>query len=123
MRLRMIHTVPVEHPNNKNKLLMLRGGEEHEIGNDLAQRMLDYGAAERVEEDDAAEDPEAVPRDELDLPERPSNGATKDAWRDYLGKLNEATKAEFGELEVPADATRDAMIAIGDARVTEWNEV
>lgn len=62
-------------------------------------------------------------RDDTELPTRPSNGASKDAWRSYLEQLKAVTDPEMDEpLEIPADATRDQMIAIGDQRVAEWNE-
>lgn len=58
----------------------------------------------------------------VDLPDRPSNGASKDTWRAYLDKLSAATADELGPLEVPADATRDQMIQIGDERVAEYQD-
>lgn len=97
-----------------------RPGTVIDLPDEDAERLLELGAIEpdTDEEPDAdVEEPEAV-----ELPERPSNGATKEAWRTYLAALNTATKGELGDLQVPDDATRDQLIAIGDARVAEWEE-
>lgn len=75
------------------------------------------GSTEGTPDEEETPEPE-----EIELPQRPSNGASKDAWRTYLGELNAVTRDELGELEVPADANRDRMIEIGDARVAAWNE-
>lgn len=66
---------------------------------------------------------DATARGEVTLPERPSNGASTETWRAYLTELSAATEEELGSpIEVPANAKRDDMIVIGDARLAEWNE-
>ena len=66
---------------------------------------------------------DATTRDEVTLPERPSNGASTETWRAYLTELSAATEEELGSpIEIPANAKRDDMIVIGDARLAEWNE-
>lgn len=101
---------------NPGRTQVVRAGEEVELDDKIAGRLLELKAIKRADEDEQEE------TDEVELPARPNNNATTEAWRKYLGDLGEATK-ELGPLEVPADAKRDEMVVIGDKRVADWNEV
>lgn len=115
----------VLNPKKPNRTVLVRAGDEVELTDEQAQGLREQGLL--VEDDEATAEestaPESAAREEVTLPERPSNGASKDTWRTYLEQLKAATDPEMEEpLEIPADANRDQMIAIGDARVAEWNE-
>lgn len=104
----------------KNKTDYLREpGTEIEVSDEDAERLLKLGAIKRIGE---SADEVSAEEDDLVLPARPSNGASKEVWRKYLTTLDEATKDELDPLEVPDDATRDQMIAIGDARLAELED-
>lgn len=112
------------HSKKAHHSRMVRAGERIELSEEDAERLLELGAIKEADDDgdevSSADDSEETP---VELPERPSNGATKDAWRTYLAQLAAATDPEMDEpLSVPDDATRDQMIQIGDARVAAWNE-
>lgn len=117
MKIKLINAMTLPHPNNPKRSILHKAGETVDVSDEIGQRAIDLKAAKKADEDEEGE-PEA----EVELPERPSNGATKEAWSAYLQALEVATLAELGPLNVPADAKRDDMIAIGDARVAEWNE-
>lgn len=122
MKVKLINTLKVPHPKNPNKDIVLRGGQVHEIDDEIAQRAIDLGSAEAYDGD--AEPGQVPPEDQVgpaDLPPRPSNGATKEEWRAYLVALEAATRDVLGDLSVPDDAKRDDMIALGDARVADYN--
>jgi hypothetical protein len=93
-----------------------------EVPDEDTDRLLELGAVRKPGSDQPVEGAGSEVAEEVELPERPSNGASKDVWRAYLVELNNATRDELGELDVPADATRDQMIALGDTRIAEWNE-
>jgi hypothetical protein len=107
---------------------MVRAGTALELEGDVLDSFLRSGAVKRTDEvEETAEGaPSAVEpteRSEVELPVRPSNGATKVEWRSYLEQLKAVTDPEMDEdLEIPADATRDQMIVIGDQRVADWNQ-
>lgn len=120
MKVLLVNTLKVPHPNNPDRDQVLRGGRVHEVPDDIAQRALESGAAKEVDQDtEPGETVEQVAAS-VELPQRPSNSATKDAWYDYLDALEEATP-DLGVLEVADDAKRDDLIAIGDRRVAAWN--
>lgn len=107
-------------PKKPNKTRLVRAGTEVELTDEQAQGLRDAGA---LIEDESGEDASAQEAEsaEVTLPERPNNGASKDNWRTYLEQLNAVTRDELGDLSIPADATRDQMIQIGDERVAEWD--
>jgi hypothetical protein len=104
----------------KNTQHVRRPGTVIELSDEDAKRLVEIGAVKLPSGDPSAPDPE--PSEPVELPARPSNGAAKAEWAAYLVKLDEVTRDELGPLDVPADATRDQMIQIGDTRVAEWNE-
>ena len=90
---------------------------------EFTQSLINRGAIVSADQDESTggQTDETEP---VELPTRPSNGATKAEWRAYLDQLKAKTDPEMAEpLVVPDNATRDEMIQIGDARVAEWNEV
>lgn len=114
-------------PKRPNRTKLVRAGDEVELTDEQAEGFRKAGVL--VEDDDeegvpaGSGDPDVPPPGQTDLPVRPSNGGTKVEWRTYLEQLKAVTDPEMDEpLEIPADANRDQMIAIGDARVAEWNE-
>lgn len=122
MKVKLIRTVPMDNDANPPKEVLLRPGEVHDLDDELAQRMVDLGAAEAVDED-GEEIPGESGGEDVQLPQRPSNGAAKDTWRAYLTELARVTDPEMdAPLVVPEDATRDQMVAIGDQRVKDFEE-
>jgi hypothetical protein len=112
-----VHTVY----ETKNKTdFVRRPGTEIEMPDEDAKRLLELGAIKRPGDEDAAEQ-DVNPQD-VQLPARPSNGATKETWQGYLDALEKVTESELGKLDVPKDAKRDELIVIGDTRVAQWNE-
>jgi hypothetical protein len=124
MRIKLINSLSLPHPANEKRTVLHRGGEVLETGDqisaEIARRAVEMNAAQEV---DANGDPvdDSGTDEDVELPARPNNGATKDTWRNYLAELNSATEGVLGPLVVPDNATRDDMIAIGDNRVAEWN--
>lgn len=116
--MRVIAVTALSLPTSKpTRSRLVRAGTELELEGETLERLRDLGAVKPADEADD-EDTDVV--EEVELPDRPSNGASKETWRSYLVELEEATE-ELGDLEIPDDATRDTMIQIGDARVAEWN--
>lgn len=136
MKVKLVNALSLPHPRNKKRTVLHHAGEVLDLDTELAERAVEYGAAERVDGDDEPDvetaDAPPVPQsgaeddggtiDEVELPERPSNNATTEAWRAYVTQLVEVTKEELGETDVPASATRAELIQLGDTRVAEWNE-
>jgi hypothetical protein len=127
MRVKLINALSLPHPNNKNRSIVHRGGTVLDLDDEIAQRALDLGAAERLNEQDETPDTGTVEDngdgDPVALPPRPSNGATRDTWRAYLTELGRVTTPPLEPLAVPDDITRDRMIQLGDTRVREWDEL
>jgi hypothetical protein len=127
MRVKLINALSLPHPNNKNRSIVHRGGTVLDLDDEIAQRALDLGAAELPEREDQGSSGDPVEDngdgDPVALPPRPSNGATRDAWRAYLVELGRVTTPPLEPLAVPDDITRDRMIQLGDARVREWDEL
>lgn len=118
-KYKALQSFPMAHPQNPKRQILVRGGDEVELDDEFVDGGIENGVLQSLDEQpEEAEAEEAEPV----LPDRPSNGATKDTWRAYLAQLGGVT-AELGPLEVPDNATRDEMIAIGDKRVADWNEV
>lgn len=114
-------------PKKPSRTRLVRAGTEVELTDEQAADLREKGVLVEDEEDGAGDEvvPAAgeVDRSETELPTRPSNGGTKVEWRAYLEQLKAVTDPEMDEsLEIPADATRDQMIEIGDKRVADWNE-
>lgn len=122
-KYRAIQSFPLPHPNNPKRQVLVRGGDEVELSDDqVGQHAIGVSIAPLNDDGTPVVEPnDAV---EVELPARPSNGATKAEWRTYLEQLAQVTDPEMEQpLQVPENATRDEMIQIGDQRVTEWNEV
>lgn len=111
----------VYEPREKGRAILRRAGQTVELSGEAAEHLLDRGAVRDPEDSDgdetSIEDFEVV-----DLPKRPANSASGADWRAYLAELDQVTREECGPLEVPEDAKRDDLIALGDARVQKWNE-
>lgn len=107
----------------KNTQHVRRPGTVVELSDEDAQRLLDIGAVKEIDESGEESGDAAAEAEDVELPARPTNSGTKEEWRAYLTALERVTADELGPLDVPADARRDDMIRIGDARVTEWNNV
>jgi hypothetical protein len=124
-KYRAIQSFPIPHPNNPKRQVLVRGGDEVELPNDLVGEHAIGVTVERLDDEGnpvAADEQDSGSDSVVELPERPSNGATKVEWRDYLDRLAAVTDPEMDSpLVVPADATRDQMIQIGDQRVNDWN--
>lgn len=105
------------------KQRLRRPGTLVEVSDEDVERLLELGAIKKPGQNEADEPDDSGADEPVELPARPSNGAPKAEWVAYLQQLKAVTDPEMEEpLEVPADATRDQMIQIGDARVTAWNE-
>lgn len=152
MRVKLINAMSLPHPHNKKRTILHHAGDVLDMDSAIASRAIDMGAAQRLDEDEdedsnepeASDEPEEArvvqtpveasaatgngdlpsgsDADAGDLPPRPSNNASAATWSNYLKALGDVTSAELGPLEVPSGTKRDEMIAIGDARVAEWNE-
>lgn len=118
MKVKLKNSIYAPRAEGSRKRVMLRGGTEQDLPDEFARDLVERGAAKSLGEE---EDGEGAPEEFVELPARPSNSASTDTWRTYLGELETAT-AELGPLHVPDDAKRDDMIAIGDARLSAWNE-
>jgi hypothetical protein len=123
-------------PDSKKpwKTRLIRAGQEVELSGEVAESLIERGGlvdpnADKKDEDVApaatgrvADPDNPDPRDDVVLPERPSNGASTDSWRTYADELNRVTSTEMDPMEIPADAKRDQLIAVTDQRVKDWNE-
>src|SRR5690349_11505579 len=110
----------VYEPQKKGRPRLRRPGTLVEVSGDDAERLLELGAVRQPNE--GSEENDATAAEEVELPVRPANSATKAEWRTYLEALSAVTSSEMEPLVIPDDATRDQMIQIGDQRVAEWNE-
>lgn len=122
MRVKLVNAIPVRNKDNPNRVIVRRADEIVDLPDEIGKRAVSMGAAKPVDDDGNVIEDEPEEGEDVELPERPSNGATKDTWRAYLGQLGAVT-SELGPLEVPESASRDEMIALGDKRVADWNEV
>lgn len=119
-RYKALQSFPIQHPNNPKRGLLVRAGEEVELADDLVADHAIGVTIERIDKDPAepVDGPDAV----VELPARPSNGGTKEAWLAYLNELEKVTADELGPLSIPEGAKRDDLIIIGDDRVAEWKD-
>lgn len=116
-KYRALQAFPIEHPGNPKRQLLVRAGDEVELADDDVAEHAIGVSIERIDQDSDAAEPAAV-----ELPVRPSNGGTKEAWLAYLSELERVTADELGPLSIPEGARRDDLIVIGDERVAEWKD-
>jgi hypothetical protein len=121
-KYKALQSFPMSHPDNPKRQVLVRGGDVIELDDDFVQGGVEAGTLEPLDQPEDGSNDEGD--EDIELPTRPSNGGTKEAWRAYLAELSKVTSenSDLEPLQVPDTATRDEMIAIGDARVAEWNE-
>lgn len=119
-----LQALSMTHPGNPKRSLLIKAGQVASLTDEEAKRCLRRGIIrELTDEERGDEEPvtgalvgdphpgETGPVDVVEWPARPSNGAAKDAWLQYIDELEDAVDEE---IEVPEDAKRDDLIRIAD---------